>query len=486
MESFLLERLQMAVDLSEGKTPEVVTENIVALAQPGPQTKFLKSKADITIYGGAAGGGKTYALLLEPLKHINVPGFGAVIFRRILPSIKIEGGMWDESQEMYSERFGEPRSGALSWTFPMGTRIRFSGMQYESDKMKYQGSQIALIGFDQLEEFTEGQFFFMLSRNRSMCGVKPYIRAGANPEPNWLAKFLDWWIDDEGYADPKRAGKMRWFVRVGDRIEWGGTKKELILKNPKEKPKSVTFIPASVYDNKILLKKNPEYLANLMALPPVERARLLGDPKRGGNWKIKPSAGLLYNRGWYNIVPAVPKGGVECLYWDLAATAKDYKSGQKPSYTAGVSIRKVEGEYYIRFVFAEQLSPHDVEKNFVNLSNQQARIALFDKTQFMVRWEEEPGSASKRESRRLAQLLDGIDAKGDRVTTDKFIRGRPFASNSEVGNIHLVSAPWVETWLEHMHNQPEIPENDIHDASTGSYNILAGSRIIREVQSFQG
>lgn len=476
----------MAVDISEGRTPDVKAENIPALGQPGPQTKFLKSKADITIYGGAAGGGKTYALLLEPLKHINIPGFGATIFRRVLPSIKTQGGMWDESQELYSERFGEPRRGDLSWSFPMGTRIRFTGMQYEDDKKKYQGAQIPLICFDQLEEFTESQFFFMMSRNRSTCGVKPYIRASANPEPNWLAKFLDWWIDDEGYADPKRAGKMRWFVRVGDRLEWGDTKKELKKKNPNEIPKSVTFIPASVYDNKILLEKNPEYLANLMALPPVERARLLGDKKRGGNWKIKPSAGMLYNRGWYGIVPAVPKGGVECLYWDLAATATDYKSGQQPSYTAGVSERLVDGETYIRFVFAEQLSPHDVEKNFVNHSNQQARLALFDNTQFMVRWEEEPGSASKRESRRLAQLLPGIDAKGDRVTTDKFIRGRSFASNSEVGNIHLVSAPWNEAWLEHMHNQPEIPENDIHDASTGAYNILAGAITTQQVESFQG
>lgn len=454
--------------------------------QPGPQTEFMQSPADIAIYGGAAGGGKTYALLLEPTRHLHNKNFGAVIFRRLLPSIKIEGGMWDESQGIYAPIGGDTKKSDLLWIWPNGVKITFAGIEYEDDKKKYHGAQIALLQFDQLEEFTESMFFYMLSRNRSVSGVKPYVRASANPQPGWLAKFLDWWIEDDGYANLERAGVLRWFVRVGDRIEWADTPEELIEKNPDAIPLSVTFIPASVYDNKILLEKNPEYLANLMALPPVERARLLGDPKRGGNWKIKPSAGLLYNRGWYGIVPAVPKGGVECLYWDLAATAKDYKSGQKPSYTAGVSIRKVEGEYYIRFVFAEQLSPHDVEKNFVNLSNQQARIALFDKTQFMVRWEEEPGSASKRESRRLAQLLDGIDAKGDRVTTDKFIRGRPFASNSEVGNIHLVSATWVETWLEHMHNQPEIPENDIHDASTGSYNILAGSRIIREVQSFQG
>src|SRR5690554_534113 len=69
--------------------------------QAGPQEQFLKSKADIAIYGGAAGGGKTWALLLEPLSHIANPGFGGVIFRRTTVQVRNEGGLWDESARMY-------------------------------------------------------------------------------------------------------------------------------------------------------------------------------------------------------------------------------------------------------------------------------------------------------------------------------------------------------------------------------------------------
>ena len=255
-----------------------------------------------------------------------------------------------------------------------------------------------------------------------------------------------------------------------------------------ELAKSVTFIPASVYDNKILLEKNPEYLANLMALPPVERARLLGDSKRGGNWKIKPEAGKLYNRSWYPFRGDLPEGGIDCLYWDLAGTARDFQTkGKGPSFTAMVNMRKFEGEYFIHNMYAEQIGPAEVENQFVSFSHQMAAKAMWSKTQFKVRWEEEPGSASKRESRRLVQLLDGLDAKGLRVRADKFVRGRAFASQSEAGNVFLITAAWCEAWLEHMHNQPDMPFNDIHDATTGSYNVLSSGRgTRRQHRSYPG
>ena len=464
-------------------------EAIEISAQPGPQTQFLQSPADIAIYGGAAGGGKTYALLLEPTRHLHNKNFGAVIFRRLIPSIKIEGGMWDESQGIYPQIGGSPLKGDLLWRWPNGVKITFAGIEYESDKYKYHGAQIALLQFDQLEEFTESMFFYMLSRNRSISGVKPYVRAGANPEPGWLANFLDWWIEEDGFANLERAGVLRWFVRRGEQLHWGNSEEELVKKFPEEYPKSVTFIPASVYDNKILLEKNPEYLSNLMALPPVDRARLLGDPKRGGNWKIKPEAGKVYNRSWYSYRGDLPDGGVDCLYWDLAATEADFKTkGKGPSFTAAVNMRKVEAEYFIHHCYADQIGPAEVEKQFVELSHQMAAKALWSKTIFKVRWEQEPGSAGKRESRRLVQLLDGLDAKGLSVRAEKFVRGRAFASQSEARNVFLITAPWGEVWLDHMHNQPDTPFNDIHDATTGSYNVLSQGRGAgkKKHRSYQG
>src|SRR5688572_22814427 len=81
--------------------------------QPGPQETFLQSEADIVIFGGAAGGGKTWALLMQPLKHMGNPLFGGVIFRRTSPQIRNQGGLWDESTQIYPLLNAEPRQTVL-------------------------------------------------------------------------------------------------------------------------------------------------------------------------------------------------------------------------------------------------------------------------------------------------------------------------------------------------------------------------------------
>src|SRR5690606_2742766 len=169
-----------------------VEQQIIA-PQPGPQTAFLSTSADIAIYGGAAGGGKSWALLLEPLRHIHNPKFGGVIFRRESKQVTNEGGLWDESEKIYPLVGAKPRVGDLQWVFPSGCCLTFAHLQHETDKLSWQGSQIAFIGFDELTHFTRTQFFYMLSRNRSLCGVAPYIRATTNPDADsWVAEFIAW------------------------------------------------------------------------------------------------------------------------------------------------------------------------------------------------------------------------------------------------------------------------------------------------------
>lgn len=132
------------------------SEELRFRAQPGRQQLFLTSPADITIYGGAAGGGKSYGLLLEPLYHHEVPGFTAIVFRRNYPQITMPGGLWTESMNIYPYFDGVPRKGALDWTFPSSATVTFRHMDREQDKYTYQGAQVCLVCFDQLEEFSAG------------------------------------------------------------------------------------------------------------------------------------------------------------------------------------------------------------------------------------------------------------------------------------------------------------------------------------------
>ena len=197
--------------------------------QPGPQYEFLSNKADIVIYGGAAGSGKTYALLLEALWHYDNPKFNCAIFRKNANQIRNPGGLLSESQELYRDFGGNLRESIMEWDFPSGAIIKFAHLDLERDKYSWQGSQLCLIGFDELCHFSWGQFVYMLSRNRSTCGVKPYIRATCNPDSeSWVRRFIDWWIDPEtGYAIQERSGKIRWFIIRGDETYWSDTSRRI-------------------------------------------------------------------------------------------------------------------------------------------------------------------------------------------------------------------------------------------------------------------
>lgn len=447
--------------------PTETAELIEIRPQPGPQELFLSTSADIAIYGGAAGGGKSFALLMESLRHIENPHFGAVIFRRTSPQIRNEGGLWDESEKLYPLIGAAPREYVLEWKFPSGATVSFDHLDHETDKLNFQGSQIPLIGFDELTDFSESQFFFMLSRSRSTCGVRPYIRATCNPDADsWVADFISWWIDpDTGYPIPERSGAIRWFIRVDNKIQWADQPDDLCDQRPEAIPKSVTFIAANLDDNQILQQADPGYLANLLALPLVERERLLG-----GNWKIRPVAGFIFREPWLShLVDAAPAKGRAIRFWDKAGSSTD------GDWSSGVLMIEQEGIYYVADVVRGRWSPG--ERNRVMLATAQIDEMRFGRHGFGLWVEQEPGNGGKESAEISVRELARWNVRIDKPTTAKEARAMPLSAQCEAGNVRLVRATWNKAYIEELCAFPGGSHDDQVDASSGAFNKLQEPRV---------
>lgn len=437
--------------------------NEIIKPQKGPQTQFLKCNADIAVYGGAAGAGKTFAILMEPIYHLHVQDFGCVIFRRNSTQVRNEGGLWDTSLHIYAnpQLMGEPKESSLEWKFPYGSRIKFAHLEYDSTVLSWQGSQISLIIFDELTHFTKEQFFYMMSRNRSTCGVRSYIRATTNPDSeSWVRELVDWWINPEtGLAIPERSGVKRFFIRYNDKLIWADDKQSLLEQYPTIEPKSFTFISASIYDNKKLLESDPSYLSSLQALATVERERLLN-----GNWNIKPSAGLYFQRRYFEIILVKPKKLRAVRYWDRAATRKT--DTNDPDYTVGIKLEKDEdGILYITDMVRFRDSPLGVQKAIKN-------IALQDGFNVKIGVEQDPGQAGVAEADYLIRMLSGFIVMAYRATKDKINRAAPVSSQAEAGNIKILKAEWNDDLIKELENFPEGNHDDAVDALSGAFMML--------------
>lgn len=446
--------------------------------QPGPQTAFMATPANVCIYGGAAGGGKSYGLLMSALRYKNVPGFGCTIFRRNFNQIFSQGGLWDESMKIYQGiRGADPKFARGQWWFrnqngDIVSKVTFAHIERDEDVHKWQGSQICEIGFDELTHFSEKTFFYMLSRNRSTCGVEPFIRATCNPDADsWVAKFIEWWIDqDTGYPIPERSGKLRWFIRRDEILYWANTKQELWkqfdLKTPEEKaePRSVTFIMSKLEDNQELLKVNPGYMANLKAMSVIERERLLH-----GNWKIKAAAGLFFKRSqvgdYLSFVPDDVIEWVRC--WDLAATEKT-ENGD-PAFTAGVLMgKRKNGRYIVADVVNKQMSASDVRQTIKHTAQQD--IAKYKRVK--IRLPKDPGQAGKEQAESYIKFLAGFNVVTVAETGSKEARAEPMAAQWQAGNFDILTGTWNEEYLQQLENFPDSKFKDMVDASANAFTEL--------------
>ena len=234
-----------------------VEENVIFKANEGPQTDFLAAPERDVLYGGAAGGGKSYAMLIDPLRFAHRAAHRALILRRSMPELR---ELIDKSRELYPKAFPGCKYKEVEklWNFPSGAKVEFGFLERDADVYRYQGQAYSWIGFDEITHLpTEFGWNYLASRLRTTdSDITPYMRCTANPGgvgATWVKKR---------YIDPHPPNES--FVGE-DRL-------------------SRKFIPARLDDNPYLAKDG-RYEEMLQALPPTQRKQLLE-----GNWDVNEGA----------------------------------------------------------------------------------------------------------------------------------------------------------------------------------------------------
>ena len=242
----------------------------------GPQTEFLSSPQKEVLYGGAAGGGKSYAMLMDLLRYADNKNHRALLLRRTLAELT---ELIDKSKQIYPMAFPNARfkESTKTWEFPSGATALFSYVDKDDDVYRYQGQSFTWIGIDELGHYPSPYVWnYLRSRLRTTDpSIETYMRASANP-----GGIGGWWVK-KMFIDPAPPNNSFWATDIesGKILKYGRYHEK--AEQPLFQRK---FIPARLKDNPYLMQDG-EYEAMLYSLPEVERKRLLS-----GDWDVAEGA----------------------------------------------------------------------------------------------------------------------------------------------------------------------------------------------------
>jgi len=251
-------------------------EEIIFRPNPGKQTAFLAASEKEVLYGGAAGGGKSYAMLVDPLRYVHNKNCKAILLRKSMPELQ---ELIDKSQDLYRKAFPRAKWNQQKsrWSFPSGAFIIMSFVENDTDVHRYQGQAFTWIGVDELTHYaTPYVWNYLRSRLRTTDPtIQTYMRATTNP-----GGIGGWWVK-KMFIDPAEYNKPFWARDIETDELLVYPNREFVDKSLRGKPVfKRRFIPAKLSDNPYLMQ-SPEYLAMLSSLPEVQRRRLLE-----GDWNV--------------------------------------------------------------------------------------------------------------------------------------------------------------------------------------------------------
>lgn len=379
------------------------------------------------LYGGAAGGGKSDALLTASLQYADVPGYHALLLRRSYADLALPEAIMNRSHEWLAGSDARWNGTDKTWTFPSGATLTFGYLQHENDKYRYQSSAFQFIGFDELTQFTQTQYTYMFSRlRRADSSIVPLrMRSASNPGGvghEWVkARFLS-----------------------------GNTQTRI-------------FVPAKLADNPYL--DQSEYLQSLAELDIITRQRL-----KDGNWDVNESGGI-FKREWFPIVDYLPPATEFTKwvrYWDLAGSEPS-NAYPDPDYTVGLKMGlHNSGAMYITDIQRFRKTSADVEKTIVS-------TAHADGKGVDIGMEQEGGSAGKAviDHYRM-KVLAGYTFRGYKSTGSKIDRARPVSPRAEAKDIRLIRADWNENFLQEVNvftGDGKLHDDQV-DTLSGAYEMV--------------
>jgi predicted phage terminase large subunit-like protein len=404
------------------------------------QKAFLDLDTREALYGGAAGGGKSSALLMAALRFVDQRDYAALILRRTYPDLSKPGAIMDRAGEWLRQTSARWSDRDKTWTFPSGARLTFGYLQHESDKYQYQGSEFQLVAFDELTQFTETQYAYLFSRLRRAKNSQIPIRMRAGSNPGGIGHE---WVKQRFhlYAEPQRRDSL----------------------NAEE---GRAFVPARLEDNPHV--DAVAYGEALSQLDSVTRAQL-----RSGDWSVN-AAGGLFQRHWFPIVEGAPRNAQRVRYWDLAAT--EARNGSDPDWTVGVLLAADKGRFWIEDVRRIRGTPMTVEALI-------AQTAQVDGRGVRVVIEQEPGSSGVHTVDHYRRsVLMGYDFHAHRPTGEKVSRMRPLSAAAEAGNLSLVQGPWIAAFLDEAELVPHGSHDDQIDAAAGAHQQLTTARAVMQIR----
>ena len=374
------------------------------------------------LYGGAAGGGKSVALLMSALMFAEVPNYSALLLRRNYAQLTLSGALMDLAFNWLSNTDAKWSGQDKQWQFPSGATLNFGYLDSENDKYRYQGAAFQFVGFDELTQFTESQYTYLFSRIRKTKDSCIPIRVRSASNPGGVGH--DW-------------VKNRFFINTA---------------------KGRLFIPSGLKDNPYL--NTDDYTESLQALDPITRKQLLE-----GDWDVL-QAGNFFKREHFEIVDNYSqRGGRIVRYWDLAGT--EAKKGKDPDYSVGVKMMSVQGVYYILDVVRFRKGPAEVQaivKQTADIDGKEVEIFM----------EQEPGSSGVSMIDHYARnVLRGFSFKPIKTTGNKVDRAKPFSAAVSNSLVKLLRGAWNSEFINEC---IVFPQDGFHDdqvdAGSGAFDQL--------------